>query len=431
MTLFNTIDIATGFCDAYLAYILFDAFLEKRPDISKKMYLLCVTILGICINISNHFFGSNLINVIVMLLLYLSFSLLYKSQIGKLLLFSSLIICIFACVEIIALFGLMLAENKTALQITDSPYDRVLGIIISKAVSFLVAKIIHAITKRKKSTLGTSYWILFISVVTTVLLSVFLICRLQDNVNDVSMQNLSLLSCIGLLIGMFLIIFLYQRMSEQAEAVNNEKLLKQQLQSQTKHFDEITLAQKQLKSVRHDLKNHVISIHSFIQKNEKNECEEYLKNLSNEIESRKSMIDTANTVLDSIIFTKQNIAEIKNIRFTENIIIPERLTLEPIDCCIILGNALDNAIEACDRLKNDSDKFINFSLIYDNSSLLCKIENPATTKENKKLTTTKLDSLNHGIGINNIKRTLKKYDHIFETTNKDGLFTFKFIIYSK
>lgn len=105
--------------------------------------------------------------------------------------------------------------------------------------------------------------------------------------------------------------------------------------------------------------------------------------------------------------------------------LPVGLGIEPVDICMIFGNALDNAIEACAKTEV---KKISVSAIYDKNSLTCKITNTAPDEKTDGFKTTKKDSLNHGFGIENIKTALKKYNSVPEFRYENGIFTFGFTI---
>ena len=104
------------------------------------------------------------------------------------------------------------------------------------------------------------------------------------------------------------------------------------------------------------------------------------------------------------------------------------LDLDAVDLCVIFGNALDNAIEACEKLENH--RMINISAIYDDNQLICKIANTAL-QGTSNLQTTKADKENHGFGLDNIKQALSKYNHVVKIEHADNEFVLSFIIFNK
>ena len=138
-------------------------------------------------------------------------------------------------------------------------------------------------------------------------------------------------------------------------------------------------------------------------------------------------IKTGNYILDALLSDKSSIAKEKNIviKFDGHI---NNINLDSEDLCIIFGNALDNAIEACSQLKTSSNKEINITIRSLNNLLNISITNPISDKPiiiNNLIKTTKENRKEHGFGLLSIKKTVEKYngfttidcsDHIFNLT---------------
>ena len=129
--------------------------------------------------------------------------------------------------------------------------------------------------------------------------------------------------------------------------------------------------------------------------------------------------------LDALLSTKKALAESKDILFNLKVQIPERLPIEPLDLCVIFGNALDNAIEACDKISEKRE--IDVTIAMQNDFLFCKIINTAQ-RGGTISKTSKADKNNHGFGLENIKTALAKYDSKPQIEYDDNKFTLKFVI---
>ena len=102
--------------------------------------------------------------------------------------------------------------------------------------------------------------------------------------------------------------------------------------------------------------------------------------------------------------------------------------MAPDDICGIFGNALDNAIEACERI-NQGEKLIRCVLMENNEGLFCKIVNTAPTPKDKVWTTSKKDKKNHGYGLSQIKLALEKYGSEPQFIWENNQFIFKFMVF--
>ena len=184
--------------------------------------------------------------------------------------------------------------------------------------------------------------------------------------------------------------------------------------------------QKQIKKFRHDISHHFTALKGFFTNQQIEDGLTYIEKINDSLEHTE-IVDTGNTAFDAIISTKKALAESKNIEFTIQIQIPEKLKVDAVDLCVIFGNSLDNAIEACEKLENQ--RIINVSAIYDDCQLICKITNTAALNTTD-LQTTKDDKENHGFGLDNIKQALSKYNHVLKIDQSDNKFVLSFVIFN-
>ncbi len=427
MNIYDIVDISTGFFESIVTFMLFDSFMERRKKFPFWVYWLGVIALTISFNISNHIFNISILNIVFMILAKFLISFLYKSNIKVQLILSIVSFAISSLLEVIVLILISIVKKVDSNTIVTEPNLRLLGIMLSKTLSFAVTKLICLFSKKKLTKIQTSYWILFITNFSIAVLTIYLIFGIQTTGINSSIGHLSIICSLGLLYGVFANIYLYENMSKQSQELKEKELSEQQFNTQIKHLNELVIIQKQTRSIKHDLANHLISIKSYLSDNKIDECCDYVNNLINYADINSDIIDTGNSVIDAILTAKKNLAKSKKIEFIFDIQIPENLKINSSDCCIIFGNALDNAIEACEKVQDY--KYIKINLIYHENSLVCKITNSSVNIKNPLLQTTKRDKENHGIGFSNIRDTLEKYNHIMRTEQNDGEFVLYFILY--
>lgn len=316
------------------------------------------------------------------------------------------------------------AEEATVIQ-----SYRVLGIVLSKMLAFAVLKIISCKHKANRIfSMKMSYWVLFFVIFSTSTLAIYLLFIFQYHSNAPGIYNqLAVWGSFGLLYNTFFSLYLYENIVKQADIERNQELFKQQIKAQSKHLDEILITQKQVKKLRHDLVNHNISLRAYFENQDYVSGLEYLNGINQNSIFSDNIIETGNVALDAIMNTKKSIALSKDIEFATKIQIPENIFVDAIDICIIFGNALDNCIEACEKIEN-GPKRISVSIIYEDESLICKIVNTAAKSNSKFLHTTKSDDKNHGFGIGNIESALAKYKNICRFKQTDTEFILSFII---
>ena len=303
----------------------------------------------------------------------------------------------------------------------------VLGIIISKSIQLIISYVVYVKKIFRNIELGKVYWIVFLIFIATCVS--YLIFWTLDQINGPNYNLLAMFCTLGLYISTFLAFYLFARTQHQNQVIRYQEQSEQQMRMQLKHMDETILNQNELRALRHDMNSHFIALKSYFDAADIKKGQQYITNLLDQLQDITPSINTGNNALDTILSVKKSFAESKGIAFYARSSIQENLFLDPQDLTIIFGNALDNAIEACDRLPENVEKKIELFLRQDASSINCKITNTALPNTEKNFFTSKTDKINHGFGIKNMKEALEKYSSVFSFEQKDDKFTFLFSIF--
>ena len=191
--------------------------------------------------------------------------------------------------------------------------------------------------------------------------------------------------------------------------------------------DRIKETEKQyneIKSMRHDMKNHLQCILSLIQKGDNAKSKEYVEDiLNNKLYNDYQFINTDNNVINIISNTKLSLCKSEDIKTIVNIS-DFKLNIDDTDICIILGNLFDNAIEACKKV--DGDRIISYEISQKKGYVNFIIKNSINTsvlKSNPDLVTDKANASLHGLGLRSVKATVKKYGGMIDFYEQNGLFS--------
>ncbi|RDY27610.1 GHKL domain-containing protein [Romboutsia weinsteinii] len=186
------------------------------------------------------------------------------------------------------------------------------------------------------------------------------------------------------------------------------ELIKESIDMQYKYYMSLKESQLEVRKLYHDMKNHMICIENLYGKND------YLKSISSKLEESESIFDTGNMILDIILNDKKTICDNSGIDLTVDINFSKCDFIDISDVCSIFSNMIDNSIEACKKINDDSiAKKIKIKGTIVNRLYVIKCEN---TKVNKVryidnlIITQKKDKFLHGIGITSIKSSVEKYD---------------------
>lgn len=188
---------------------------------------------------------------------------------------------------------------------------------------------------------------------------------------------------------------------------------------------------EELRSFRHDLKNQLIVALDLMEKEQYGEAQNLLEILAGKIQAKAIYSQTGNMPIDSLINYKLQTAENEFIRVETEIAIPKDLEIEASDSIIILGNLLDNALEALKSVEKE-ERFLNIKMVYDKECLILRMENSYGTdicEENGKIISTKACPQKHGYGLKNVEKAVEKYDGYMELHHENGIFTVEVMVF--
>lgn len=429
----SIVDVAYGLTapvEAVMFFMMFDAFFEKRKSFAFWQYVVGFIVLTAMIQLVNNDLLYRFTNAIGMILVGVIISLFfYNGNLQKKIFVSISTWVIMAGIEIIVLNMIGLFFEITAYEIVHIPAYLVLGIIISKGSSLGICYGIRVRSNLKQFELGWSYWFIFMILFFTSILTSFMIYWMLYVLDDPTYNLIAMVSSIGLYAATFLALYLYERSAKQTQIIHRQEQAEQHMQHQLKHLDEIILKQNELRRIRHDINGHFTALQGYLDAGDLQGSKCYLADLTDTFQAAAPSIHTGNNALDAILNAKQSLAVSKNIAFSTKIRIQQALPISPRDLCIIFSNALDNAIEACDRLPPQAEKHIDLLLMEETETLYCKITNTAPLRHSLDFTTSKIDSTNHGFGLNNIREALKTYDATLNIAQNDTLFTLEFLLF--
>lgn len=177
-----------------------------------------------------------------------------------------------------------------------------------------------------------------------------------------------------------------------------------------------------MRKIRHDLKNAFIALSGYLDIGDVNAAKQYVDRQIHTI--KQLTYSTGYPAIDAVVNDKKTKALEKNIQFDMKISLPKELLVDEMDLCVILGNALDNALEACERMPCGQGEII-LSLRKTGEMLLLDIKNTIDkepVKDSNGMVTTKKDQVNHGFGLKTIYQLTKQYDGTMDYEVKNGWF---------
>ena len=305
-------------------------------------------------------------------------------------------------------------------------FTSIAGLFASKLLFFVIVLIFENCGHIKKGIeIPNSNWfsIFFIPLGSFYIIFIILLLCM----GRVYMMSISIVILLGINIISF---HLYDSLSQQYEEKIKRLLLQQQNDYYLKQMEVMNSSYESVKSVRHDIKNHLIALESYIKQDDKDKAIQYIYKVIDASYGDKSIISTGNIEIDSILNYKIEEARSKGIEVELDIKIPTRLNIETLDIVGILGNLIDNAINANMKLKEG--RKISLNLKYSKNLFFITIWNTFNGQvlyADNKIATTHKDKNKHGIGLNNVNSILRKYDGTMNISHENRIFKVDILLY--
>ena len=203
-----------------------------------------------------------------------------------------------------------------------------------------------------------------------------------------------------------------------------------------RHCDEVQNIYKTMRGWRHDYHNHIQAMKVMAQqvRQEGGDCEallrleEYLSSLNDDLTTVDTVVKTGNVMVDAILNSKLSLIKARKIPLKAKAAVPAELGIGEVELCVIIGNLLDNAMEAClsgtDGQLDESEVFIRIYIGVLKGQLYISVANSSHGKMNKigkRYLSTKKNA-GHGYGLMRIDRIVNKYHGYINRQNEEGAF---------
>ena len=191
-----------------------------------------------------------------------------------------------------------------------------------------------------------------------------------------------------------------------------------------KYFDEVSGMYDKMRGWRHDYRHHIQTMKVHMANGDYGQVSEYLDMLDDDLTNVETVVKTGDPMADAVLNSKLSVAVSKKINIKAQAKIPVKLTTPELDFCIILGNLLDNAIEATLPLPEE-ERLIRIYLEMKGSYLYIHIANSAFGAKKSKVGTRfkSTKSSEHGFGLIRTDEVVKKNGGYITRASEDGAFT--------
>lgn len=219
---------------------------------------------------------------------------------------------------------------------------------------------------------------------------------------------LSFLHYLISIVAILVVIVMFQNWKEMQEEQRGQEPVLNQISDMKKHIEEVEKLYRDIRSMRHDMGNHIQTLEHLVAHNNMDDATEYLEHLKNEWDEVSPEIKTGSPVIDVILMEKLREAKERQIRFLSDFHYPHNTKLNAFDLSVIMNNALNNCME---NVSGD-DPYMSISSFRKNSIFMITIKNSFEGQLNfgdSDLPETTKSGREHGMGLNNIRRVARMY----------------------
>lgn len=422
---FWIIEFCSSFVEAFLCTIFCGTFIEKidlKKNLNKR--IIAALIATSAMLIVNHINIYSVITVVfgLALMALMSFAVYSKNPLKASVLGITFLLLI-AVIDNVVVSIISYALKIPTVEIyQEMSLYRVLAIISSKIMLLFVVIAMNKFFSKRR-TLQRNYLIALFTI-TTIMFIITVLITFIDIKNNAVNSIVSIFFFTVMLILLMIIFFGTFKLTEYYENQEELKLTTLKNQMLEKSMSETEQTFMLWKKSMHDYKHNIANLMSLANNNDIEGIKQYLQSENKLLSKKLFYYKTGNDTVDTILNIKQRAAESKGITFIITAKIPDNCIVKSAHFASILGNLLDNAIEAS---IDEEAPFVEVKIKPVKSYLMIVVSNKCT-RSNIKLETTKSDKQLHGIGINSVKQTVKEYKGTFLTDHTDGIFNAEIMI---
>ena len=236
-------------------------------------------------------------------------------------------------------------------------------------------------------------------------------------------------------VAMAFLIILYSNtyMKERARSEAYAKTIEEQYKEQLYYMENLEALIYKLKSERHEYNNHLGVIHGLLKNKEADSVTVYASRLIEAAEEYRNIVNIPYSMIRAMLNYKLSGAREEGVELRLDIGVPAALPLNEFDITVILGNLLDNAVEACKTIDEDK-RYISLEFNYKPDYLVIRMENPMECEpvlKNGAYQTTKPDFYEHGFGLQNIAYLVSRHNGLMKIEPADGIFRVNIALLTK
>lgn len=374
--------------------------------------------------IATLFISNSMIMLLINIVILFGMSFAFDIKIVKRILILGLYIVLSMSLEILVT---IIVAGINNISVDDLLFENIASYAIIAFICKFILYILMMITAQfmqvKKGDIQWQYLCLHLTVPIASFLVLFIQSYFALHSQSKSVQAMVVISSAVLIIANIVVLLIFEIVNKKEKQIQINTFKVKELEKERMYYENSIKSALQSNKVMHDLKHKLFEI---------NENVSHDSNAKRMIEDMCGIIKDAQlveftTISGLNVLLNSKFKEIRNysIELDYKILLGNNIKIESLDLCVLIGNLLDNAIEAA--IKSEK-KEIYFSLTEKNNYIILRIKNTTINQEVKIGKSTKSDPIHHGIGLKSINDIVEKYDGNMNFELKDGYFDIYLIL---
>ena len=312
-------------------------------------------------------------------------------------------------------FGLFSLFHIDVQQIMSDARTRTMAIIITHMLLWLCVLIVLAITKRRRTAITLSFLLtLTPGYIAGIVLGLSFCMHVLSG--DEVMPVPILVSAIGLLYVNIVIVLYTERAKSASDQKLQAELAEHHYAMQEQYYTQLRSEQEETRAMFHDINKYMQAMRTLAAEGNVAEVNQMMAETQELFDSLTAVVDVGNSVVSVILNEYREITEDADISFTFDVSVPQNLGISAVDLYVLLGNTLDNAVEACASVPAE-ERYIRIQMRTYHNILFYQIENPFAEGYPQRSR-----GKNHGYGLQNVRKCVEKHDGHMSVSQNDNKF---------
>ena len=420
---YHIIYLLANFFTIFVIYRFMRIFFESRRC-NRTLNLLSYLLYFVATSLFYFWFNIPLITLIINLITMFMISLTYEASIQKRIIYVIYMYLFMAVAEIItaAMTGYVYFSVFSQGDYRDS-----FGVIAVRIVIYGETLLLENIKLTKNGrNIGWIFWLASIMIpVSTLILEVII-------ANQTNLTKVEAVGSVSLLFAVNIIAFyLYDSLAENYIKKSKLALLQKENELYSRQCEIMQSSTEDLQAFRHDMSNQLIILNHLLEEGKDEEARRQLDELSRFIKGKVIYSTSGNIIIDGLVNYKLQSVASENIKVETEIVVPKQLNIDIADFVTLLGNLLDNALEALKKVDREQ-RILTIKIMFSQERLIGRITNTYCGEiylKDDKILTSKKEKQKHGYGLSNVEKIIKKYNGYMEIDYANWEFRVDFIIY--